>query len=123
MTVGLLLFQVMKSVPLAILCFASFGLQAATDQSCPLSLDGVAVHSAAKMCQQFNANDDQPHQSMSYHIPLSTDDAIAYYQTQHNELTVHSVFNGRTLLTMQENRVRVAISADNTGAQVDILVL
>ncbi|MDM7861804.1 hypothetical protein QTP81_14470 [Alteromonas sp. ASW11-36] len=91
--------------------------------TCPSSLAGVSVHQQAKMCQQFNPSQHSEHQSLSYFVPLSSEQLVTYYQAKHAELTVHSTFNQRILLTMQETRIRVAISPDHNGSQVDILVL
>ncbi|WP_100643866.1 hypothetical protein [Alteromonas facilis] len=102
--------------------FSVFAQQAEHDL-CPTSLGGIAVHEQAKMCQQFNADEHSSHQSLSYYLPLSTQEAIAFYQQQHNELTLHSSFNGRVLLTMNDNNIRVAVSTDNLGSQIDILIL
>ncbi|MGB2426217.1 MAG: hypothetical protein ACPH9N_00910 [Alteromonas sp.] len=90
---------------------------------CPTALAGVSVHQQAKVCHQFSPSQHSVHQSLSYFVPLSSAELVAYYQVEHGELTVHSTFNERILLTMQENKIRVAISPDNNGSQVDILVL
>lgn len=92
-------------------------------QGCPEALSGIAVHENARLCQNFAPSQNSASQSISYFVALPSDEMIAYYQAQHGDLSVHSVFNQRTLLTMNNTQVRVAISADNGGSQVDILVL
>lgn len=92
-------------------------------QNCPAEMSGIAIHENARMCQNFAPTDNSSSQSMSYFVALPSEQIVAYYQSQHGDLSVHSVFNQRTLLTMNNTNVRVAIADDNGGSQVDILVL
>ena len=91
--------------------------------TCPQEFLQVSVHNEATMCQIFDASEHALSQSMSYFVALSPAQLISYYQSQHPQLSVHSSVNQRVLLTMQNNKTRVAISQDQQGAQVDILIL
>ena len=104
-------------ISLSLLPFAAFSGE------CPASLQGVVVHEEAKLCQQFSPSEQSNSHSLSYFAPVPPEMMLAYYQQQHSELSLHSTFNDRTLLTMQNDAIRVVVSHDQNGSQVDILVL
>lgn len=110
----------MKALLISVFSLVSF---TAASEQCPVSLQGVAVHEQAKLCHQFSPTEHSKSQSLSYFVPLTPTEMLAYYQQQHNQLTLHSTFNQRAVLTMQDDAIRVIVSEDANGSQIDILVL
>ena len=113
---------------LYVACFASlvFNLPAVATEpqsDCPNTFLKVSVHSQATLCQIFGANKSSSSQSLSYFAPVTPQQLITFYQAAHPQLSFHSQLNQRTLLTMHDEKTRVAISQDTQGTQVDILVL
>lgn len=88
--------------------------------SCPLAFHNVPLTQDAKQCQLFE--DDFP-ASMIYHDTRTPESLIAYYQATNPTFSVHSAFNKRTLLIDQSENLRVVISPDGKGSQIDILVI
>jgi hypothetical protein len=87
--------------------------------SCPSAFHAVTITDDATQCQQFET---QVPAAMIYHTKQQPRDVVAFYRANMSTLTVHAPVNQRTLLTSDNNRTRIVISPDNTGAQVDILV-
>ena len=87
--------------------------------SCPSAFHAVTITDDATQCQQFET---QVPAAMVYHTKQQPSDVVAFYRANMSTLTVHAPVNQRTLLTSDNNRTRIVISPDNTGAQVDILV-
>ena len=87
--------------------------------SCPSEFQQVKIAQDARQCQAF----DEPLTSvMVYHSPAAPEAMVYLYQEAHPALKTHSPVNGRTLLSSQDKAVRVIVSPDKTGSQVDILV-
>lgn len=87
---------------------------------CPSAFYSVPLTEQAKQCQLFE--DDFP-ASMIYHDKRAPESLIAYYQATQPEFEIHSAFNERTLLIDESQNLRVVISPDGQGSQIDILVL
>jgi hypothetical protein len=87
--------------------------------SCPSAFHAVTITDDATQCQQFET---QVPAAMVYYTKQQPNDVVAFYRANMSTLTVHAPVNQRTLLTSDNNRTRIVISPDNTGAQVDILV-
>ena len=87
--------------------------------SCPSDFQQVKISDDARQCQAF---DESKTAVMIYHSPRSPSELLNVYQTAHPALKTHTPVSGRTLLSSEDKRVRVIISPDNTGSQVDILV-
>ena len=79
----------------------------------------VKISDDARQCQAF---DESKTAVMVYHSPRSPSELLNVYQTAHPALKTHTPVSGRTLLSSEDKGVRVIISPDNTGSQVDILV-
>ena len=88
--------------------------------ACPDEFFTVKVHEEAKQCQPF---DTEMPASMVYFISQSPDAIVAYYLALMPELSLKSSHNERVLLLNDKQNVRVVVSPDGEGAQVDILVL
>ena len=87
--------------------------------SCPSEFQQVKIAQDARQCQAF----DEPLTSvMVYHSPAAPEAMVNLYQTAHPALKTHVPVNGRTLLSSSDKTVRVIVSPDKTGSQVDILV-
>lgn len=91
---------------------------------CPGEFHSIVIPATAKQCQLFDTsvNDEIVPASMVYFVADSKDNVISFYQQAIPELTVHSTFNERTLLVANDNAIRVVVSPDGNGSQVDILV-
>jgi len=88
-------------------------------RSCPSDFQQVKISDDARQCQAF---DESKTAVMVYHSPRSPSELLNVYQTAHPSLKTHTPVSGRTLLSSEDKGVRVIISPDNTGSQVDILV-
>lgn len=89
-------------------------------QTCPGAFYSIAMPGDAVQCQRF---DDEMPASLVFHSPMSQDQILAWYQANMPQLGVASQFNGRVVLTAQHNAIRVVVSPDNQGSQVDLLVV
>ena len=87
--------------------------------SCPAEFQQVKISNDAKQCQAFEKDTSAV---IVYHSPRSPSEILNEYQAAHPLLKPHPPIKGRTLLSSQDKAVRVVISPDNTGSQVDILV-
>ena len=87
--------------------------------SCPTEFQQVKISDDARQCQAFEKNITSV---MVYHSPSSPSEMLSVYQAAHPSLQTHSPIKGRTLLSSEDKTVRVVISPDNSGSQVDILV-
>lgn len=88
--------------------------------SCPADFFKVKVHEEAKQCQPF---DTEIPASMVYFIGDTPDAIVAYYLALMPELSLKGEHNRRVLLLNDTQNIRVVVSPDGEGAQVDILVL
>ena len=87
--------------------------------SCPSEFQQVKIAQDARQCHAF----DEPLTSVIvYHSPAAPEAMVNLYQAAHPALKTHTPVNGRTLLSSQDKTVRVIVSPDKTGSQVDILV-
>ncbi len=87
--------------------------------SCPSDFQQVKIAEDARQCQAFDKNMTAV---MVYHSPRSPNEILNVYQTAHPSLKAHAPISGRTLLSSNDKAVRVIISPDKAGSQVDILV-
>lgn len=88
--------------------------------SCPTQFHSVSIHENARQCQPFDA--ELP-ASLVYFVADTPDAIVAYYLALMPELGLKGEFNQRILLLNTQQNVRVVVSPDGEGAQVDILVL
>ncbi len=91
---------------------------------CPVEFHSIVIPETAKQCQLFDTalEDDVIPASMVYFMADSKDDVIRFYQQAIPDLTIHSTFNERTLMVANDNAIRLVVSPDGSGTQVDILV-
>lgn len=87
---------------------------------CPADFYSVAMPGDAMQCQKF---DDEIPASLVFHSPKNEQQLIAWYQNAMPDLSVISQYNGRTVLSGASDNVRVVVSPDNQGAQVDLLII
>ena len=88
--------------------------------SCPTEFFAVKIHGDARQCQPF---DTEMPASMVYFIGDTPDAIVAYYLALMPDLSLKGEHNERVLLVNDAQNVRVVVSPDGDGAQVDILVL
>ncbi|MEW9797136.1 hypothetical protein [Alteromonas sp. CYL-A6] len=79
----------------------------------------VVVPDDATQCQIF---DDELPASMVFFSPRSNDEVIAYYTDAMPALIAQAPVSERTLLVTEDGMMRVVVSPDAKGSQVDILV-
>lgn len=91
----------------------------ATTQSCPSNFHTVSMPSNASFCQRFDATYPA---TMVFYSNDSQQNLVAHYRDAYPGLEVRSTVQGRTLLTADNNTVRVIISPDNGGSQVDMMI-
>ena len=92
----------------------------ASSPPCSTKFFNVAVIDSARQCQRFA---DTLPASLVYFTPQSRTQTLTFYQQQHPEMITHKTINHRTLLSKDNGRVKVIISPDKHGSQVDILVV
>ena len=87
---------------------------------CPSDFYSVAMPGDAMQCQKF---DDEMPASLVFHSPNNQQQLITWYQNAMPDLAIVSQFNGRTVLSGARDNIRVVVSPDNQGAQVDLLII
>lgn len=87
---------------------------------CPSTFHQVPIPKKAKQCQSFDA--ELP-ASLIYFIADSPDAIVANYLAELPELALKSHYNDRVLMVSEQQNVRIVVSPDGEGTQVDILVL
>ena len=112
------------ALTLSALFAVSFTSQAESSQpdvtACPGDFYSINMPGDAVQCQRFD--DDMP-ASLVFHTPMENQQIIDWYKEAMPELDVVSQFNGRVVLAAQQNNIRVVISPDNDGSQIDLLVI
>lgn len=89
-------------------------------QSCPTFFFDVSLMTDARQCQQF---DDSLPASLVYFTKHTPKDVIAYYQNAYPQFVKKSPVNHRTMLAAIDDSVRIVVSPDNMGTQVDVLII
>lgn len=87
--------------------------------SCPTEFQKVKISDDASQCQAF---DETLTAVMVYHSPRTPNEMLNVYKSAHPALKAHKPISGRTLLSSEDRNIRVIISPDNKGSQVDILI-
>ncbi|MDO6567238.1 hypothetical protein Q4561_09230 [Alteromonas sp. 1_MG-2023] len=95
-------------------------IDAPTTQSCPATFFDVSLMSNARQCQQF---DDSLPASMVYFTKQKPDDVIAFYQNAYPQFVRKTPVNQRTMLASTDDSIRIVVSPDNMGTQVDVLII
>lgn len=117
------LFKVLSMTLASLVCVPALasntGLGPKT-ANCPDDFYSVAMPDGASQCQRF---DGEMPASLVYHTSANTQSVLQWYQESMPELAVVSRFNGRVVLSAHNNNIRVVVSPDNRGAQVDLLVI
>ncbi|NMH59302.1 hypothetical protein [Alteromonas ponticola] len=88
--------------------------------NCPGSFFTVDLPTDAKQCQLFDT--DTP-ASMVFFSPANKDTMIQHFQSTIPSLKVMSTFNDYTLLMGEEDTIRIIVSTDGKGSQVDVLII
>lgn len=110
----------MASQTLADTVTTNSSLDAPVVQSCPASFFDVSLMANARQCQQF---DDSLPASLVYFTKHTPKDVIAYYQNAYPQFVKKSPVNQRTMLAAIDDSVRIVVSPDNMGTQVDVLII
>jgi hypothetical protein len=111
---------VMVSHALADTVAANHALNAPVTQSCPASFFEVSLVANARQCQQF---DDSLPASLVYFTKHTPKEVITFYQNAYPQLVTQSTVNQRTMLVATNDSVRIVVSPDKTGTQVDVLIV
>ncbi|MBU2979492.1 hypothetical protein [Alteromonas sp. C1M14] len=88
-------------------------------EPCPAEFHAVAMPRTATLCQRFESQEPA---TMVFYSSAPQQTLIEHYKTAYPGLKVRSTFQGRTLLTADNNAVRVIVSPDSEGSQVDMMV-
>ena len=88
--------------------------------TCPNHFHTFPLPANAKQCQRFDA--DLP-ATLVFHASDTNDKLIEHYVSAYPGLEKISTIQGRTLLTADNNNIRVVISPDSQGSQVDIMMI
>ena len=89
-------------------------------QSCPTFFFDVSLMTDARQCQQF---DDSLPASLVYFTKRSPEQVITFYQNTYPRWVVTPPVNHRTMLTAADDSVRIVVSPDSLGTQVDVLII
>lgn len=108
----------------ALFAAASMSAMATTNalpdvSACPSDFHVLTLPENAKQCQQFDS--DLP-ATLIFFSASSQQALISYYTEKYPGMTIKSTVQGRTLLTADNDNVRVVISPDNKGSQVDLMI-
>ena len=116
--------KLLSALTLSAFFAVSFSSNANSSQpdtaACPGDFYSITMPGDAMQCQRF---DDNMPASLVFHTPMDNQQIIDWYQQAMPELDVISQFNGRVVLAAQQNNIRVVISPDVTGSQIDLLVI
>ncbi|MBT0585232.1 hypothetical protein [Alteromonas oceanisediminis] len=89
--------------------------------ACPTTFESLPLPEGATLCREFSPSAEQTGRSLSFYVPMSPQSTVEYFQR--HSLRIHSSVNQHTLMMAQQDDLRVAISTDRQGSQIDILVL
>lgn len=87
--------------------------------ACSDAFHQIPLPDTASQCQLF---DDELPASMVFFSAQSMADVIAYYKQSLPTLQQQEPVNDRVLLTSENRDIRIVVSPDPNGTQVDILV-
>ena len=88
--------------------------------ACPSDFHKLTVPSDAKQCQQFDATLPA---TLVFYSSTPQQSLIDHFQASYPGMAVVASVQGRTLLTANNDTVRVIISPDNKGSQGDMMGL
>lgn len=120
--VGILLFSSLGNFNFAFADTVSTdsSLDAPVVRSCPASFFDVSLMANARQCQQF---DDSLPASLVYFTKHTPKEVIAFYQNVYPQFVRKPAVNQRTMLAATDDSVRIVVSPDNVGTQVDVLII
>lgn len=121
-SINLVLFAglMMASQALADTLATNSSSKVTNTQSCPTSFFDVSLMSDARQCQQF---DDSLPASLVYFTKRPPEQVITFYQNTYPKWIKKSPVNHRTMLEATDDSVRIVVSPDNLGTQVDVLII
>ena len=121
-SINLILFAgfMMASQALADTLATSSSSKVAVTQSCPTSFFDVSLMSDARQCQQF---DDSLPASLIYFTKQPPEQVIAFYQNTYPKWITPPPVNHRTMFITTDDSVRIVVSPDKLGTQVDVLII
>ena len=110
----------MASQALADTVTTNSSLDAPVVQTCPASFFDVSLMANARQCQQF---DDSLPASLVYFTKHAPEDVIAFYKNAYPQFAAKPPVNQRIMFAATDNSVRIVVSPDNMGTQVDVLII
>lgn len=87
---------------------------------CPTNFQGVKLVEKAKQCQWFS---QRLPSALVYYTHDAPSHVLSFYEKNLTDNVVHTPVNQRILITARQGAVKIVISPDKGGAQVDILVV
>lgn len=89
-------------------------------ENCPREFYNVSLPTNGKLCQVF-ANELPA--SMVFFVPQAPAEVVEYYQTPDNQFSKVKEIKQRFVLQNQNDTVRLIVSKDGQGSQVDVLII
>lgn len=94
---------------------------------CPKTFHQIAIPDNARQCQQFddavsNAGEEQAPSSLVFFLPQPTQHTVEQLRSMLPSLGNASAILARTAMQTPDGKIKVVVSPDNNGSQVDILV-
>lgn len=109
--------RAIKSTLFIMLCTTS---QSIVAQTCPKQFYSVPLPTHASTCHQFN---DTLPASMSFYSTFNIEELERFYRTSNLPFSSIQKHLGRYVLKANEDNIRIIISKDGNGSQVDLLVM
>lgn len=92
--------------------------------SCPSMFFNVAIIDSARQCQQFDdSQSDTLPATLVYFTHQPKEQVIAFYQQTYPSFITKAPVNQRTQLSATNGAVRIIVSPDDNGTQVDMLIV
>lgn len=94
---------------------------------CPTSFHGINIPDNARQCQQFDdtnilGNTESPPFSLVFFLPQPPQQTVTQFRALLPELSDTTEILTRFAMRTSDGKIKVVVSPDNAGSQVDILI-